>query len=507
MKHAIALLTLCLASVTQAQSQPFFNIRDYGALPDGVTKSTTAIAKAIDTASAAGGGTVYIPAGTYLTGPIHLKSNITLHLDPGATLKFSTDFADYMPFVPSRYEGICVQNFSPLIYANHADNIAITGRGTLDGQGLAWWTAARAKSKPEGPWLAEFATLNATNPSPIAQRGFLRPPFIQPYECTRVLIEGVKIINSPFWTITPVFCNDVTVRTVTIANPGDSPTGGSPNTDGINPDSCTNVHISDSHISVGDDCITIKSGRDEEGRKLNRPCENITITNCTMLAGHGGVTIGSEMSAGVRNVAISNCIFDGTDRGIRIKSSRGRGGVIENIRVSNIVMRNIKREAIHITTMYDRSQPEPLSDRTPIFRGLHFSAITGTAGVAGEILGLEEMPLSNLTFSDIQLTANTGFKLTHARDVEVRDTRITADSGPVLLAENTAGLTLANLSTTNALKNTPLISLIKVKSALIHHCTTLPGMTRFIQADDASAAEVTVESNRTPGIETPITKK
>jgi polygalacturonase len=513
LRNALALLGIALCTPTFAQfgtqpASPFYNINDYGTFEGGQAKCTAAIAKAIDAASARGGGTVFIPAGTYLTGPIHLKSNITLHLDAGAVLKFSTDFADYMPMTTSRYEGTMVQSFCPLITADHAENIAITGRGTLDGQGQAWWAAVKGGSKPDGPWLEAFAKANEGNPAPILKRGFLRPPFFQPHECTRVLVDGVKFTNSPFWTVTPLMCDNVTIRAVTISNPGGekSQGAGSPNTDGINPDSCTNVHISDCHISVGDDCVTIKSGRDEEGRAVGRPCENITIDNCTMLAGHGGVTIGSEMSGGVRNVTISNCVFDGTDRGIRIKSSRGRGGVIENVRVSNIVMRNIKNEAIHITTMYDRSDPEPVSDRTPIFRDLHFSGITGTAKSAAEILGLAEMPIQNVTFSDMQLTGKTGFKIKYAQGIEIRDTKVTAESGPALIADTTTNLTISNLSTTAGAKDIPLISLTNSKNVLIHHCVTLPTMNLFIQADETSAAETTLDANRTAGIENPLVK-
>ena len=211
---------------------------------------------------------------------------------------------------------------------------------------------------------------------PSLERRMFRPPFIQFYECTNILIENVKIINSPFWTINPAFCDNVTIHGVTINNPSSDPKG--PNTDGINPSSCRNVRISDCFISVGDDCITIKSGRDADGRKYGKACENITITNCIMLSGHGGVVIGSEMSGGVKRVAISNCVFDGTNAGIRLKASRGRGGVVEDIRVDNIVMKNIQGDAFIFDLFYDRlSKVEPVSERTPIFRNIHLSNVTG----------------------------------------------------------------------------------------------------------------------------------
>ncbi len=377
-----------------------FNVLNFGASPNGETKCTEAIAKAIEAAESKGGGTIYFPAGTYLTGPIHLQSHITLNLDAGATLKFSTNFDDYLPMVPSRWEGITVTNFSPLIYAYHAENIAIVGRGTLDGQGKAWWDfyskVRRGDSKERSKWQEEFARLNQDR---IAEanygqlnNGFLRPPFIQPYECSNVLVEGVTILNSPFWNVTPVFCENVNVRGVTIISPSISP-----NTDGVNPDSCRNIRISDCYISTGDDCITIKSGRDADGRRMGRPLENCTVVNCTLLRGHG-VSIGSEMSGGVKNITIANCVFDGTDYGIRIKSTRGRGGVIEDVRISNLVMRNIVKDAVLLTTFYTKTEPEPVSERTPIFRNIHFSGITGDAKGAGELTGLPEMPIEGVTF-------------------------------------------------------------------------------------------------------------
>ncbi|MGV3589365.1 MAG: glycoside hydrolase family 28 protein, partial [Adhaeribacter sp.] len=344
------------AETASAKDNIYYNVLDYGAKNDGSKKATEAIKKAIAAASAKGGGTVYFPAGEYLTGPIHLKSNITIFIDAGALIKFSDNFDDYLPMVPSRYEGIDVTSFSPLFYAYKAENITIRGQGTIDGQGKKWWDFAEGESRKsnDSKWQKEFHRLNQNILRPdlpgVIERGFLRPPFIQPMHCKNVLIEGITIINSPFWTVNPNFCENVTVTGVTINNPP------SPNTDGINPESCNNVHISNCHISVGDDCITIKSGKDRAGRKMATPAQNYTITNCTMLSGHGGVVIGSEMSGDVRKITISNCIFDGTDRGIRIKSARGRGGVVEEIRVDNIIMKNIREQAIVLDLQYAKTQ-------------------------------------------------------------------------------------------------------------------------------------------------------
>ena len=386
-----------------------------GAKADGKTLNTTLINHTVDRLSQAGGGTLFFPAGTYLTGAIRLKSNITLELEAGATLLFSDNFDDYLPFMEVRHEGVMMKSFSPLISAMDAENITIKGEGTLDGQGKAWWTeffriyvdleknGMRELNKYQPLWERENdveALYAGTNEDwhGTLKRRFFRPPFIQPVRCRRVRIEGVKIINSPFWTVNPEFCDNVVVTGVTIHNVP------SPNTDGINPESCRNVHISDCHISVGDDCITLKSGRDAQARRLGVPCENITITNCTMLSGHGGVVIGSEMSGSVRKVTISNCVFDGTDRGIRIKSTRGRGGVVEDIRVSNIIMSNIKREAVVLNLKYSEMPVEPMSERTPLFRDISISGLTAV-GVKTpvKIVGLEEAPVTDIILRDINV--------------------------------------------------------------------------------------------------------
>ena len=386
-----------------------------GAKADGKTLNTTLINHTVDRLSQAGGGTLFFPAGTYLTGAIRLKSNITLELEAGATLLFSDNFDDYLPFMEVRHEGVMMKSFSPLISAMDAENITIKGEGTLDGQGKAWWTeffriyvdleknGMRELNKYQPLWEREndvealYAETNEDWHGTLKRR-FFRPPFIQPVRCRRVRIEGVKIINSPFWTVNPEFCYNVVVTGVTIHNVP------SPNTDGINPESCRNVHISDCHISVGDDCITLKSGRDAQARRLGVPCENITITNCTMLSGHGGVVIGSEMSGSVRKVTISNCVFDGTDRGIRIKSTRGRGGVVEDIRVSNIIMSNIKREAVVLNLKYSKMPVEPMSERTPLFRDISISGLTAV-GVKTpvKIVGLEEAPVTDIILRDINV--------------------------------------------------------------------------------------------------------
>lgn len=461
-----------------------YDIKILGADNTGKTKCTKLINQTIDLAAKEGGGILYFSSGTYLTGAITLKSNITIYLEAGATLKFSSDFNDYVPFQNVRYEGIFMNTFAPLLNAYKAENISIKGEGTLDGNGFAWWNEikkisaeVKEKGQIENPtelqklWTKENKDLKV---EPYYEAGlknqFFRPPFIQFLECNKIKIEGVRIQNSPFWTINPVGCNDVVVHGVTIFNPSTNPHG--PNTDGINPSSCSNVRISDCFISVGDDCITIKSGRDFQGRSYGKPCENITITNCVMLAGHGGVVVGSEMSGGVKNVVISNCVFDGTDAGIRMKSSRGRGGVVENIRVSNIVMRNISRNAFTFDLFYDRSsKAEPVSERTPIFRNIHISDVSGiNINKAGVINGIEEMPINELSFTNINMEAKEGFSAAIATNLSFNNVDISTQKGASLEFYKCDGLLLSDIRSKKPLENQSVIKVTECKNALLNNC-------------------------------------
>jgi len=495
-----AILFLTGVNVGLGAAATQYNILDYGAVASWDTQSTDAIRKAIDAAYSAGGGTVYIPAGNFLTGPIHLKSNITLWVEGGAHVKFSTDFDDYLPMVPSRFEGVEVMNFSPLIYANEAQNISIRGRGILDGQGQAWWAFLEEvqRQKPgdeKSRWQKEYlrvnpATVVSTTVSGGAPLDFLRPPMIQPYHCTNLLIEGVFITNSPFWTVSPLYCDNVIIHGVTIRNDEDGP-----NTDGINPDSCRNVRISDCDISVGDDCITIKSGRDEDGRRVGRPAENHTIVNCIMANGHGGVVIGSEMSGGVKNITIANCIFDGTDRGIRLKSTRGRGGVVEDIRISNIVMRNIREQAIRFNMRYTRTDPEPVSERTPVFRNIRINGLTGDARIAGELIGLPELPLEGISFTDVRLDTGVGFTMSDVKDIEFRNVIVNTKTGPALTAERGEAIELHGFKTLTPHPGTPVIVLEEVRRVFAHGCSAMPGTETFVAVDSQSRAELVLGSN------------
>ncbi|MBI4785634.1 MAG: glycoside hydrolase family 28 protein [Chloroflexi bacterium] len=411
-----------------------FNVLAYGATGDGATLDTRAFQAAIDARAESGGGTVYVPAGRYVIGSIFLRDNITLHLDAGATLLASEREDDY-PVIRARWEGVERETHAPVIAGSHLQNIAIVGRGTIDGRGAPWWERHRAK------------TLR-----------YPRPRLISFADCANVLIEGVTLFNSPSWTINPVRCENVTVDKVTIVNPPDSP-----NTDGINPDSCRNVHISNCRVDVGDDCVTLKSGIECEPPELRAPCDNIAITNCTMVHGHGGVVIGSETSGGIRNVVISNCIFVGTDRGIRLKSRRGRGGIVEDIRVTNIVMQDVlcpftMNLYYHIGAKGNQDiadkRPHAVDHGTPRFRRIRFSHITarGAHYAAGFLYGLPEMPLEDISFDDVSIAMSpdaiagepdmaddvepmqrAGLFIRNARRLRLRDVEITGQVGPPLI--------------------------------------------------------------------------
>lgn len=507
-KKGIMVLWLFVATMgMSAQAQQFYNVLDYGGSNDSTGLNTDAIAKAIDAAASKGGGTVYFPAGKYITGPIHFKSNITLFIDAGAELHFSDDFDHYLPMVESRWEGTEVTNFSPLIYGKDLENIAIVGRGLIDGHGKKWWgfsevTIREQKEGDETKWQKEFKRLNKDVLAPDlpgwVERGFLRPPFIQFLRCENVQIKDIKIQNSPFWTVNPQYCDNVTIDGVTIDNPP------SPNTDGINPESCRNVHIANCHISVGDDCITIKSGKDRSGRKVNIPAENYTITNCTMLRGHGGVVIGSEMSGGVKNIVISNCIFDGTDRGIRLKTARGRGGVVENIRVSNIVMRNIRDQAIVMDTQYAKTDPEPVSERTPQFKNIYISDMAGTTNRVGLIRGLDEMPIENISFNNINMQAKAGFSIENAKNISFNNVQVDIADEPFIKAKNVDVLHLTGIQNYTPKADRPMLLFEGVQQANIQQNYPSAGTNTFLELVGNENKEVFIHSNNFTNVQNTV---
>lgn len=375
-------------------------ITDFGAKPDTPDEPChEAINRAIVACSLNGGGTVLVPKGTFHTGPLTLKSNVNLHVEEGAELKFSTDQSLYFPGVLTRWEGLDCYNARPLIYAYGETNIAITGKGVIDGQGSmeTWWPmcgAARYGWK-EGMVAQrnggrERLLMYGETSTPIYKRVMkpedgMRPQLINLYSCQTVLIEDVTLLNSPFWVIHPLMCESLIVRGVKVFNRG-------PNGDGCDPESCKNVLIEGCTFDTGDDCIAIKSGRNADGRKWNIPSENIIVRNCFMKNGHGGVVIGSEISGGYRNLYVENCRMDSPDldRVIRIKTSTCRGGIIENVFVRNVTVGQCREAVLRINLQYENREK---CDRSfpPIVRNVHLKNVTCEKSKLGVlIIGLDD---------------------------------------------------------------------------------------------------------------------
>lgn len=389
-----------------------FDIRHYGAKPES-SDNTQAIAAAIEACHQAGGGKVLVAEGRYVTGSIHLLSNVNLHIDENATIAFLTDPNAYLPAVFTRWEGMEIMGYSPLIYARHQSNIAITGKGTLDGQAnkTHWWPW-KGNNFSSVNWGIEGVPTQAVAREklmrdveanrPVAERiyadgSYLRPAFIQPYECKNLLIEGVTVTNAPFWLLNPVLCENVTIDGVTLSSHG-------PNSDGCDPESCKNVIIKNCLFDTGDDCIAIKSGRNADGRRINIPSENILIENCNMRSGHGGVVIGSEISGGARNIFVQHCEMSSPEleRGIRIKTNSVRGGLIENFFIRNIKIGEVQT-AIVVDFQYEEGDAGKF---TPIVRNIQIQNLRcEKAQQVFQIRGYARSPIANLGLSDCEFVS------------------------------------------------------------------------------------------------------
>lgn len=358
-----------------------FEITRYGAVGDGTKDCTEAIARAIEACNQAGGGRVIVASGTFLTGAIHLKSNVDLHVSEGATLRFLREPRRYLPLVYTRWEGVECMNYSAFIYSYGQDNIAVTGAGTLDGSCDCehWWpwkgrtNCGWAKGKPSQDDGRNLLFKWGADDTPVKDRKlgegyYLRPCFIQPVRARNVLIEGVNIVNSPMFEINPLYCTNVTVRNVKINSHG-------PNNDGCDPDSCTDVLIENCVFDTGDDCIAIKAGRNRDGRRVAMSTENVIIRNCRMKDGHGGLTIGSEMSGGVRNVFAENCQLDSPnlDQAFRFKTNAMRGGAIENVFFRNIRIGEIAHAVLQIDFNYEEG---PKGPERPVVRNIDIRDVT-----------------------------------------------------------------------------------------------------------------------------------
>lgn len=398
------------------------DLAELGGIPDGQFDNTGIFKRALERLREARGGHLEVGPGVWSTGPVELFSGCTLVLAEGAVVSFIPEPARYRP-VPSRWEGIECHAMHPCVFASGQHDVAVIGRGCIDGNGGVWWRLFREKqlAAQDGPVSDIEKALAMLNQGYDGQPGggggratqFLRPPAIQFYNCRNVTIQDITVRNSPFWTIHPVYCENLEISGVTITNPQDAP-----NTDGIDIDSCTGVLVQDCVISVGDDGIALKSGSGADGLRVNRPTRDVTVRNCTVGAGHGGIVIGSETAGGIQQVLTEECRFIGTDRGIRIKSRRGRGGKIADLVFRNIVMED-NLCPVTINMYYrcgaspDDSQlfsltPQPLDSGTPSIGNIQISGVyaTGCRASAGFIAGLPEVPVENLTIEDSVFCTN-----------------------------------------------------------------------------------------------------
>lgn len=459
-----------------------FNILKYGAKADGITLNTKSINDAIVDCNKKGGGIVLIPSGLWLTGPIELRSNVNLHLQKNAVLQSTADFSQY-ELVAGNWEGLPqMRNQSP-VSATNQQNIAITGFGIIDGAGDAWRMVKKEKltetawkkllasggvlSDDKKTWYPTEQSLKASklkNPGEIKGdktaddykevKDFLRPNLVVLTNCKRILLEGVTFQNSAAWCLHPIMSEDITIRNLQVKNPWYAQNG-----DGLDLESCKNVLIENSVFDVGDDGICIKSGRDEAGRKRGIPTQDVVVRNCIVYHAHGGFVIGSEMSGGAKNIYVDNCTFIGTDIGLRFKTTRGRGGIVENIFINNITMKDIPGEAILFDMYYAAQDPIPLagekreppkvetlpvSESTPQFQNFHIkNVVCNGAAKALFIRGLPEMNVKNVVLEDMVLQADQGLDFTEASGISLKNVKIiTTNTNPVLNIHNSKNITL-----------------------------------------------------------------
>ncbi len=461
-----------------------FSIIRYGAIPDGVTLNTKAINEAIADCSRKGGGVVLVPHGLWSTGPIVLRSHVNLHIDRAAILQFTTDFDQY-PIVAGNWEGHPAARCQSPLSGTDLEDVAITGTGIIDGNGDAWRWIAKDKLT-EGEWRAKVASGGVLTedgktwfPSAASLKGyktkdagvlrpgmstgdfqdirdFLRPNLLVLTHCKRVLLDGPSFQNSPAWCLHTLMCDNLTVHDVHVRNPWNAANG-----DGIDVESCKNVLLENSTFDAGDDGICVKSGRDEEGRKRGQPTENMIVRNDIVYRAHGGFVIGSEMSGGARNIFVYDCSFIGTDIGLRFKTVRGRGGVVEKIYVKNISMRNIVHQAIFLDMYYFAKPPSiadvysgvakadvpPVTEGTPRFRDIHISNIVCDGAEEGIFVrGLPEMNISDIYLDNMVLKAAKGAELAEARGIHLANIRlVTSDTNPVIYVENSSQLTFDHI--------------------------------------------------------------
>ncbi len=461
------------------------NIADFGANPNGIVLNTDAFEKAMEALSQKGGGTLIVPKGLWFTGPIVFQSNINMHLEKGALILFSPDFSLY-PLAETIFEGLDTRRCQSPISGKNLENIAITGEGSINGYGEAWRPLKKEKVSEQkwkeviasggvihngDYWFPTEGSLkgylmsdmnvprhNMTEEEWLEVKDFLRPVMISFIECKNVYLQGVLFENSPAWNIHPLMCENVIIDGIYVKNPSYSQNG-----DGLDLESCVNSIVVNSIFDVGDDAICIKSGKDEDGRRRARPTENLIVDNCKVFHGHGGFIVGSEMSGGVKNISVTNCHFLGTDVGLRFKSTRGRGGVVENIYISDIYMYNIVTESFLFDLYYggksaseslsdgDMTLPEgdefPVTEETPVFRNIYVkNLVSRNARRAMLFNGLPEMNIENVNLENAFITARYGARLSESKDVSFKNVTVIPEEGAAYKLNNVKNFQGDNLA-------------------------------------------------------------
>lgn len=456
------------------------NILDYGGKPDGITLNTEAFASAMEDLSERGGGTLIVPEGIWFTGPIVFKSNINMYLEKGALILFSPD-KDLYPLVETFFEGLATRRCQSPISGRNLENIAITGQGSINGSGEAWRPLKKGKVHDNhwkqvinsggvvhngDYWFPSEGALKGhlmsdmnvprhemTEEQWLAIKEFLRPVMVSFIECKNVYLQGVLFENSAAWNIHPLMCENVIMDGVFVRNPKYAQNG-----DGLDLESCVNSIIVDCLFDVGDDGICIKSGKDEEGRLRARPTENVIVENCKVFQGHGGFVVGSEMSGGVRNISVKNCQFLGTDVGLRFKSTRGRGGVVENIYISNIYMFNIATDSFLFDLFYGgKSASEaladgdttptgeplyPVNEETPVFKNIYVKdLVSRNARRAMFFNGLPEMNIENINVENAFITSRYGAEFSESNNIHFKNVKVVPREGAAFMFNNVKNFT------------------------------------------------------------------
>ena len=452
------------------------SLEDFGGVGDGVALNTEAFESAMEHLESLGGGHLNVPAGIWRTGPIGLRSGIDLHLDRNAVVVFDPS-RDLYPVIRTSFEGLDTRRCESPIHAEGAHDISITGGGVIDGSGEYWRSVKKSKMNagqwkrhlagipgvlspdgktwyPDEGYVTAAAGANMNDPDPSLPdsliKSFLRPVMVSLRRCENVLLEDCLFQNSPAWNIHPLLCKNLIIKNITVRNPEYSQNG-----DGIDIESCTDVVLCGSTFDCGDDGICIKSGKDADGRRRAVPCKGLIVDGCTVYHGHGGFVVGSEMSGGVQNMKVSNCRFLGTDVGLRFKSKRGRGGVVEGIWIDNIYMTGIVTEAVLFDLYYmgksaveaagdDAAVEEPafpVDEPTPAFRDIHISNVT-CAGAARAMYfnGLREMPVRGIEISDCNISSRRGIEIRWSEDVTLNGVTVTPAEGPALTTSHVEGL-------------------------------------------------------------------